>query len=257
MTGVPGAPGVPDPRDRRDGLARVEYDLQLHRAHLRAMRAVVRREPEVGRDVLAKLDDELATIEAALAALPADAHARPMLRLADALGLDGDELDLLWTAVALAGNPPTRIHAQELDELALHGLTTTAYCRMVELSPERSRALGLRVLADHPAVQHGLLRAGNLERLPSGWTLAPAIELVTYLAGEPRFDPDCVLLARPEAPILDPRQEAAVASIAQTLAAGDPLALFVEGPALTGRRTAVALAAGRPALAVELARAPT
>ncbi len=34
------------------------------------------------------------------------------------------------------------------------------------------------------------------------------------------------------------------------------MALFVEGPALTGRRTAVALASPRPMLAIELARAP-
>ena len=252
MSAAPPAAG-----DGRDAAARAEYELQVHRAHLRAMRAVVRRQPEVGRDVLAKLDDELAALERELAALPDDELARPMLRLASALELDGDQLDFLWTAVALAGNPSMRVHALELDDLALHGLTATAYCRMVELPPERARALGLGILADHPAVQHGLLRATNLERLPSAWNLSPAIELVCHLAGQPRFDPDCVPLTAPPAPILDPRQEAAIASIAQTLTNGSPLALFVEGPALTGRRTAVALAAGRPALAVELARAPT
>ena len=252
--GAVGSRAEGDPIDR---LARVEYELQLHRAHLRAMRAVVRREPELGREVLLKLDVELTQLEVDLAALPDDGWARPMLRLAEALGLDADQLDFLWTAVALAANPPMRVHAAALDELAVQGLTTAGYCRMVELPAERSRALGLRVLADHPAVQHGLLRAGNLDRLPSAWTMTPAVELICHLAGEPRFDPDCVLLTRPEHPILDARQEAAARTIGQTLHDGGALALFVEGPALTGRRTAVALAAGRPVLAVELTKAPT
>ena len=278
---VPAAPALGDVSP-----ARAEYELQLHRAHLRAMRAVVRREPTLGlggpalaidtmsgsrtdgpallreagrdaaREVLARLDRELTDLDAALAALPEDAEARPMSSLARALELDPDQLDFLWTAVALAGNPPMRVHVLELDDLALNGLTTTAYCRMVELSPERSRALGLSVLADHPAVKHGLLRAGNLERTPSAWTMAPAIELVCHLAGEPRFDPDCVRLTAPARPILDPRQRLAIATIAQTLGSPGALALFVEGPVLTGRRTGVALA-GRPALAIDLARAPT
>ncbi len=234
-----------------------EYDLQLHRGHLRAMRAVLRRDPSAGRDVIARLDGDLADLDAALAALPDDDRIRPMRRLARDLELDDDQVDLLWTAVALVGNPPMRVHMHELDDLALHGLTTAAYCRMVELPAERARALGFRVLAEHPAVEAGLVRASHLDRVPSGWTLSPAIELVCHLAGVPRTDPDCVHISRPARPILDPAQREVVGVLGQTLAGRTPLALFVEGPALTGRRTAVALASDRPALAVELARAPT
>jgi AAA+ superfamily predicted ATPase len=234
-----------------------EYDLQLHRAHLRAMRAVVRRDPSAGAEVLRRLDAELTALDHDLAALPSDDATRPMLGLARALGLDDDQVDFLWTAVALAANPPMRVHAAELDPLAAHGLTTALYCRMVELPADRSRRLGLAIVGDHPAVQHGLLRVGHVDRVPTAWTLAPAVELVCHLAGLPRTDPDCVVLPRPPQPLLDPRQDRAVAKIGETLASDLPLALFVEGPELTGRRTAIALASSRPALAIDLRHVTT
>ncbi|MEZ4403135.1 MAG: ATP-binding protein [Kofleriaceae bacterium] len=237
-------------------LARREYELQIHRAYLRAMRAVVRREERPAVDVRAQLEAELLEVEAGLAALPDD-PARPMVALASALALDADTIELVWAAVALAANPPMRVHAVELDERASYGLTLTLYCRMVELPPDRARALGLTFIADHPLVRRGLLHVGHGDRVTAAWTLAPARELVAHLAGLPRQDPDCAPLTAPAEVIHDAAQAAAITAIAEPLATGAPLVLFVEGAALTGRRTAVALASARPTLAIELARAPS
>jgi hypothetical protein len=243
-------PGVTAP------IARREYDLHLHRAYLRAMRAVIRRETTPQLDVRERLERELAEVEAALAALPDD-PARPMLALARALGLDDDLVELVWTAVALAANPPMRVHALELDDRASWGATLTLFTRMVELPPDRARALGLALVGDHPLIRRGVLVIGHGDRVTSAWTLAPARELIAHLAGAPRRDPDCARLTAPATVLHDDAQRAAVRAIAEPLATGEHLALFVEGPALTGRRTAIAVASAHPALAVELGRAPT
>jgi hypothetical protein len=124
-------------------LAHQEYELEVHRAYLRAMRAVVRREATPAVDVRGELERELVEVDRAIAALPDDAATRPMLALTRALGLDADTVALVWAAVALAANPPMRVHALELDDRASFGMTLTLFCRMVELPPARARALGL------------------------------------------------------------------------------------------------------------------
>ena len=83
-------------------LARQEYDLEVHRAYLQAMRAVVRREPAPAVDVRGELERELAEVERAIAALPDEPAARPMLALARSLRLDADTVALVWAAVALS-----------------------------------------------------------------------------------------------------------------------------------------------------------
>ena len=236
-------------------LARVEYDLQLHRVLVRAMRAVLRRGRRDEAE-LAPIEQDLADLAARIAALPDDADARPMLALAARLRLDPDEIDFLWTAVALASNPLLRVHAAELDDLANQGLTTSLYCRIAELSAERSRRLGLALISGHPAVHHGLLRIGRSEGIPSAWPMVAATELVCHLAAEPRVDPSFARLERLPSAIHDPAQADALARIAEAIASRVPLALFVEGPDLTGRRTAVALAATQPVLAVDLLQHP-
>ena len=238
-------------------LARTEYELQIHRAYLRAMRAVVRREAKPAVDVRGELERELAEVEAAIAALPDDTAARPMRALARAIALDDDTVDLVWAAVALAANPPMRVHALELDDRASYGLTLTLFARMVELPPDRARALGLAFLGDHPLLRRGLLLIGHGDRVASAWTLAPARELVAHLAGAPRVDPDCVRLTAPTEIIHDEAQVAALTAIREPMTTGAPVALFVEGAALTGRRTAVALASPRAMLAIEVGRAPS
>ena len=51
-------------------LAHQEYELEVHRAYLRAMRAVVRREATPAVDVRGELERELVEVDRAIAALP-------------------------------------------------------------------------------------------------------------------------------------------------------------------------------------------
>jgi AAA+ superfamily predicted ATPase len=233
-----------------------EFALQLDRALLRTMRAVLRR--SAAPDTAGPLDaieQELADVEQRLGAIPDDLR-RPMSGLATRLRLDADQRDLLWTAVALTADPRLRVHAAELDDLAVHGLTTSLYCRIAELPADRARRIGLAFCGDQPLILHGLLQISRGDRIPGASPMIAAADLVGYLAGEPRADGDLIAIARPDAPIVDAAQTQAIARIAEALAGGAPLALFVEGPELTGRRTAVALASAQPVLAVDLGRHP-
>ena len=54
--------------------------------------------------------------------------------------------------------------------------------------------------------------------------------------------------------LLDEEQTQAVAHLRSILAMGSPFVLYIEGAELTGRRTAVSLATGEPALAIDLAQ---
>jgi len=219
------------------------------------MRAVVRSghgpEPSLGG-----IEQDLADLQHRLGELPDHRAARPMLALAAALDLDDDQVDFLWTAVALAANPLVRRHAAALDELAVEGLTTSLYCRIAELSPDRSRRIGLAFVSGHPAVHHGLVHMARSARIPTAWPVAAAPELICHLAGEPLLDPRFAELLRPSSAFLDTAQERAVARIAEALASDAPVAIVIEGAEGSGRRTAVTLASDRPALAVDLRQHP-
>src|SRR5207302_1692669 len=86
-------------------LARVEYELQLHAALLRTMRAMLqtqRVQRELDHPALSPIIEELGAIDHHIAELPPSAEARPMLALARRLGCGEHEIGFLWTAVALA-----------------------------------------------------------------------------------------------------------------------------------------------------------
>jgi len=240
--------------------ARTEYDLQLHAVLLRTMRAVLDAERErLGREHAAgpRLDEELAAVEAALAALPPTATARPMVELARRLRWSAHEVGFVWATVALAVNPRLLIHARALDDTAARGMTASLYARIAGLDPAAARDLGLTFV---PGV--GGARAGLLSPAPGDWVAAAtpwlaAPELVRHLAGVPGGDPRLVAIARPAiAAELDAIQRAAIEQLAGVLAVPRPLVVHVEGPPLTGRRTAVALATTQPVLALDLAQLP-
>ena len=69
--------------------------------------------------------------------------------------------------MALAANPPMRVHALELDERASFGMTLTLFCRMIELPADRARALGLAFVGAHPLVRAGLVLIGHGDRVTS------------------------------------------------------------------------------------------
>src|SRR3954471_23766864 len=242
-------------------LARVEYELQLHAALLRTMRAMLqtqRVQREIDHPALPPIVEELAAIEHHISALPLPDRAadRPMLALARRLGLGEHEIGFLWTTVALAVNPRVLVHARGLDDSASRGLSVSLYGRIANLEADAARALGLSLLPGHPTARHGLVVSAHGEWVPAALPWMPAPELIHYVAGQPAGV--AVLSAViPPAPagtaLLDEAQRRALANIRSVLGNRQPLILYIEGAPATGRRTAVVLATGEPVLALDLA----
>ena len=238
-------------------LARVEYELQLHAALLRTMRAMLqtqRVQRELDHPALPPIIEELGAIDHHIAGLPPSADSRPMLALARRLGCGEHEIGFLWTAVALAVNPRVLVHARGLDDTASRGLSLSLYGRIANLEADASRALGLSLLPGHPTARHGLLVPARGEWVPSALPWMPAPELIHYLAGQPAGVAVLSAVVPPaDGTVLDEAQRRAVAHIRSVLGNRQPLILCIEGAPLTGRRTAVALASDEPVLALDLA----
>jgi len=239
-------------------LARAEYALQLHAALLRTMRAAIqtrRAQHDEEPSALISVVDELDLLEQRLAELPVIPSERPMLGLAHRLGLGEHEVGFLWTVVALAVNPCVLVHARGLDDTAPRGLSVSLFQRIANLEAEDSCALGFALRAGHAAARHGLLVAARGEWVAAAQPWAPADALVRYLAGEPSQIATLASITIPVEEIrLDAAQHAAAVRIQTILANREPLVLYIEGPALAGRRTAVALAFEGPVLGLDLAQ---
>jgi AAA+ superfamily predicted ATPase len=250
--------------------ARREYDLQLHAALLRTMRTVLDLQattttatttttantaptPNPAR---APLEAELLATIREIAALPDDDDTnRPMRALARRQAWSPDEVGFMWTAIALATNPRMLVHARALDDTATRGLSVSLYARIAALDPAAARHLGLAFIPGRGASRAGLLSAASGEWVPAAVPWTPSAELVQFAAGEASPDPRCAEIRVPRTEIeLDEAQKSAIQRMAGILATGRPLVLHVEGPPLTGRRTAVMLAAEGPVLSLDLAR---
>ncbi|HEY0479955.1 MAG TPA: ATP-binding protein [Kofleriaceae bacterium] len=245
------------PASARYSLARIEYELQLHAALLRTMRAMLqtqRVQREQDHPALAQIVEELELVEHNIADLPYSPDDRPMLGLASRLGCSEHEIGFLWTVVALAVNPRMLVHARGLDDTASRGMSVSLHGRIANLEADASRALGLLLLPGHPTSRNGLLVPARGEWVPAALPWMPATELILYLAGEPTSVTVLSPVVPPaEGALLDEAQQRAVAHIRAVLGNRQALLLYVEGAQLTGRRTAVALASGGPVLALDLA----
>jgi ATPase family associated with various cellular activities (AAA) len=243
--------------ERMDQLGHREFHLQLQAAQLRAMRAALlsRRRNQLEDDAaLGRLLDELAAVEAELSELPDDLDASPMRALAQRLGWDEHEVGFLWAVVALHVNPRMMVHARALDDSAGRGLSVALYSRLADLDDEAACALGLRLLPGHSAVRSGLLLPARGDWGAAAQPWLPSIELVHYLAGAGSTAAGLDVLTAPRDALLDDAQRKAVEQVRAILAMRTPFVLYVEGAELTGRRTAVALATGEPALALDLTK---
>jgi AAA+ superfamily predicted ATPase len=244
-------------------LARREYDLQLHAAYLRVCRAVVSsdqvrsslsgREPETA-DAAPYIATELELVERRIADLEAedDGDARPMAGLAERLRWSDDEVGMLWTVVALAVNPRLLVHARALDDMATRGLSVALYTAIARLAPDAARDLGLAMIRGHSAMRSGLIVPCPGDWISSAVPWSPTPEFVRYLAGDATRSGLLVEIRPPSEPILDAAQERALGQISAILDNTQSLVLFVEGPELTGRRSAVALATRRPVVGLDL-----
>jgi len=239
----------------------VRYKAAIERVRLRAIRAA-----ELG--MAPRRDDRLAELEQALAeveqTLVATAPGGLDGKLARAIGLGTDELDFLWTAVALTADPRLWPHLQRVGGAdTARGASVGLHALLAQLDGDRSLQLGLAIGPQSPLLHYRLLEAADALPMAARRFVAPA-RVAAYLAGVPAAEALEPILRElggvvvvPAERILDEEGRAATAAIASALAAPGAPIVVVDGSPGVGRRTAVAAAAaalGRPAIAIELAR---
>ncbi|MEJ7602044.1 MAG: AAA family ATPase [Kofleriaceae bacterium] len=236
------------------------FHQQLERVRLRTMLAVERASAKPDPEVLERLGRQLTGLEAVLAELR-DA-ARDQL-LAFRLGLDDTDLELMWTAVAVAADPRLVPHLQVLGgQDARRGISLWLHAQIWQLEDERPRELAQRLAGGHPLIRDHLLvwtgEPGTANR-----TLVAASRTVTWLAGSEELDETMcgagTVVAVPAQLALDPRQEASAANLPGVLLGTPSPLVIVEGASGTGRRTAIASVAaklGKPVIALDVRRLP-
>lgn len=221
------------------------------------MLAVAKRD---SNDAIAGVD---AAIERAATALSeseaADgASELPMRRLAAQFDLPPVEQSLVWAAVAATGDPRFVIPATALvGSDARGGLPLALFSLISELEGDASRTLALRFSAGHPLLAYQLVELNSESQVVR---TKPC--LASYLAGDAALDPVFAaqggFVTLPRVRLFDAAQEAARRLISEGLAAagddGEPPVLVLEGPAGTGRRTAIASVADRNVLAIDMTR---
>jgi AAA+ superfamily predicted ATPase len=236
------------------------FELQLERTRLRAMLAIERIAAQPDEGARERLRGELAAVERAIAKQPAGRAAE----LAARLGLDSEELDLLWTAVAVAVDPQVLPHAVVLGGPdARRGLSLATYALIGELDARRARRLAERLVRAHPLLEDHLLGWASEAQSPAARPLVAAPRTISWLAGSDQPDPAMAgagavveVLADPA---LDARQREAAAALPRILTAQPAPLVVVEGAAGSGRRTAIATVAaalGRAVVALDLRRLP-
>ncbi len=228
---------------------------------LRAMLAVERISPHPDAAVTERVGGELGRLDAVLAERRPAGRARV---LAGRLGLDADDLELLWTAVAVAADPRVLPHAQVLGgPEARRGLSLVLHVLIADLDGTRARTITHRLLGPHPLLRdHVLGWSGDAQSAAARPFVVPA-RTITWLAGGEEPD-DAMLGAGRIAPLqpdaeLDARQRDAAAFLPGVMAASPSPLIVIEGPVGTGRRTAVATVAatlGKAVVALDLHHLP-
>jgi hypothetical protein len=235
-------------------LARPATDLEvfhreLERVRLRAMLAIERISPTPDAAAHDRIAGELARLDAAIA------DHRPASRaqaLAGRLGLHPDDVDLLWTAVALAADPRVVPHAQVLGGAeARRGLSLALHALIADLDGHSARAMAHRLSGAHPLLRdHILVWHADGQTIAARPLTAPP-RTVTWLAGDD--GPDGMNGAIDEAmqgagyiaqvapdPELDARQTRTASQLPGALAGLPPPLVLIEGAPGSGRRTAIA-----------------
>jgi AAA+ superfamily predicted ATPase len=231
----------------RDALHR-----QLERWQLRASRAQAAR----GKGDVAELDEQIAEREADLER-PGERSER-MRALAARLSLDAAEIDLLWWLVASAVDPAV---ARASDALgggrARRGTSITAFSEVAALTDEAARDLAIQLAHGHPLIATGLVRALD-EDVTVSSALAASPRLIAYLRGSDTPDAPVerveVRTAQRASRLFDRDQLRTLAQLAELAAPTSRVTISIEGPARTGRRTAVAFATNRPVLSIDFER---
>ncbi|MCX5746408.1 MAG: AAA family ATPase [Proteobacteria bacterium] len=231
--------------------------VRYRRLRLRTQLAVARAGAEAP-DSLESTQKQLAVVEGQLAALPTDLDRRDV-QLAATLQLDGDALDFLWAVVARASDPLLLAQLQVIcGSDARRGLSLAHYATIMGLDGARSQALAALLQPGHPLRRYRFLIApeDTLVDVCSPLTVPP--RLVAYLQGDDEPE-DAISAAGGRVVVpydvqLDDAQRATIHQITMALAGSAPVVIVVEGPIGSGRRTAIALAASRAVIAVDVGR---
>jgi hypothetical protein len=206
------------------------------------------------RDALARVEAELDRLRAA------GGRAEELARR---VGLDDDALDLMWCAVAAAVDPRVQPQLQVLGGSdARRGISLASHALLFGLDGAHAGALSRALLGPHPLLRHHLLTVATEGLSPASRVLAAAPRLCSWLAGDDEPDPAMQgaggVVEVPMLRELDGAQRTAEDHMAGVLGSPCLSVLAVDGPAGTGRRTAVAAAAfgalGRPVVALDLRR---
>ncbi len=236
------------------------YMAAIERVRLRALRAIELGSAPRRDDHLAVLDAQLAAVEATLVDTAVGARDSALARR---LELGPDELDFLWTAVALAADPRLWPHLQRLGGSdTARGASVGLHALLAQLEGERALGLGLAIGPASPLIRHHLLVAADaLPMAARRFVAAPRV--AAFLAGDPTPDADVLaiggVIVPPADRFVDARGAALVTQLAALLAGAPPPVVVIDGSPGVGRRTAVALAAaahGRPTIGVDLSRLP-
>src|SRR5262249_13954616 len=134
---------------------------------------------------IANVATDLEACERSLAATRAT-RAR---RLADRIGLDADELALLWFAVAMTADPLLAPHAVALAGAeARLGASLALYATVEDIPPPGPRALSLRLGPTHPLFRYALGERVDGARVPALAPFRAARRVCRYLAGDDALD---------------------------------------------------------------------
>jgi len=237
------------------------FSLQLRRVRLAARLAVARSGIDVAPELMEATRTELGGVEAQLAHLRHEPSRRDA-RLAAAMGLSDDQLDFLWGVVARAVDPLLLALLQPICGTdARKGLSIAHYATIMGLDEARAQAIADVVLPNHPMRRHQFLVALEDSSVDVCTPLTVPPRVWSFMRGDD--DPEELIrraggrVVPPYEAKLDQMQRAAVHRIDAALNAFDRTVVLLEGPAGSGRRTAVALAAaatGREVIAVDVGR---
>ena len=236
------------------------FGVQLKRMRL-AARLAVSRSVSMSPELTEATRSELAEVHAVLEHLRFE-QSRRDAQLATAVGLSDDQLDFLWGLVARATDPLLLALLQPICGTDVRkGLSIAHYATIMGLDEERAQNLAELVLPEHPLRRHHFLVAPEDQAIDVCTPLTVPARVWSFLRGDE--EPEDLInsaggrLTVPHNPTLDDAQRAALQKISGGLNSFDRVVIVIEGPADTGRRTAVALAAAetqRHAIAVDVAR---
>lgn len=224
------------------------FERRLALTYQQAVRA--RAEAEEMRELALQAGREVGRLRADLGA-----ESAAMARMTQRLGLDAQQVELLWALVACSVDGRVLPHLETLGGgHARRGLSMAVYAMLAELTDETVARLAHWLSASNPLVAAGLI-APTEQVSPAACAYVASSRLIAFLQGdndEHNIAPLRIAMA-PNTLLYDDDQRATVREIGAALTRSARPILVLEGPLGSGRTTACAQAAGAPLIVLDLA----